>query len=340
MSASPGGAGTPPSSQWHRGEAFGLTVDADWPLPGCDPLPCRAPHSPGAPHSPAPPAPPVVRVTRAASQVFDDAWSADAQRLLEYRAPGPRNAAVSFTADRAHEHYRFWAQDFGRYLVSADGGNVACERNAVGRVQHDRFVLAHALPVAAILHGYEVLHVSAVAGDGGAAAFAGPSGTGKTRLAGRLVARGAGFLTDDVLAVEAVGDRVLAHPGPAFMTIRPDDATMLAEVGARLGAAAGTSDKVHVSLPARAGAAALRVIYHLQWGETFAITPVERDDLNRVLTLSFVPYLTTPERLERHLAIAQLVSAGAAQFRLQTPPVRLTDQQLDTLETHMRDAGA
>jgi hypothetical protein len=321
----PGAIGAPRPPGWHRGEAFGLTVESDWPLPGCEP------HPPGGP---------VVRVTRAAPAALDAAWSADAERLLEYRAPDRPDAAVSFTADRARDHYRFWAQGFGRYLVSTDGGMVACERDAAGREQHERFVLAHALPVAAILRGYEVLHVSAVAGQAGAAAFAGPSGTGKTRLAGRLVARGAGFVTDDVLAVEDTGDGVIAHPGPAFMTIRPDDAAMLAEVGGHLGAAAGTTDKVHVSLPARARPAALRVIYHLQWGETFAITPVEGGGLNRVLTLAFVPYLTTPERLERHLAIAQRLSAGAAQFRLQTPPAELSEEQLDTLEAHMRDAGA
>jgi hypothetical protein len=328
VNARPGAPGAPHPA-WHRCKAFGLTIESEWALPGSSPVPAGAA-----------PAALVTRVTRASPAVFDDAWTAGAERLLEYRAPDRADAAVSFTADRASEWYRFWAEDFGRYLVSADGGTVACERGAVEREQHERFVLAHALPVAAILRGYEVLHVSAVAGVGGAAVFAGPSGTGKTRLAGRLVARGAGFLTDDVLAVEAAGDDVLAHPGPAFMTIRPDDAAMLAEVGGRLGAAAGTSDKVHVSLPPRGGVTALRAIYHLQWGQTFAITPLERGDLNRVLALAFVPYLTTPDRLTRHLTIAQLVSAGAAQFRLQTPPAELSDQQLATLEAHMRDAGA
>jgi hypothetical protein len=326
------GAPRRPGPEWHRSDAFGLIIESDWPLPGSRPA--------GAERAGGLSAAPVTRVTQADSAVFDEAWTADAERLLEYRAPDRPGAAVSFIADRASEHYRFWAEDFGRYLVSADGGTVACERGAVGREQHERFVLAHALPVAAILRGFEVLHVSAVAPGTGATAFAGPSGTGKTRLAGRLVARGAGFLTDDVLAVKAAGDQVLAHPGPAFMTIRPDDAAMLAEVGGRLGAAAGSSDKVHVSLPARAEVTALRVIYHLAWGDTFAIAPVQGGDLNRVLALSFVPYLTTPDRLLRHLTIAQLVSAGAAQFRLQTPPGDLSDEQLETLEAHMRDAGA
>jgi hypothetical protein len=153
------------------------------------------------------------------------------------------------------------------------------------------------------------------------------------------VARGAGFLTDDVLAVEPADDHVRAHPGPAFMSIRRDDAAMVAEIGGRLGAAAGATDKVHVSPPRRGQASPLRVIYHIRWGDTFEIAPLERAELSRVLALSFVPYLTTPERLMRHLAIAQLLGAGVAQFQLQTPSGQLDDEMLAMLEAHMRDAG-
>ena len=327
MSASPGAPGGP-QPHWHRCQALGLTIEADWPLPGSRPVPAGA-------RSPTP----VTRVIQVEPAVCDDAWAADAERLLEYRPPDRPAGAVTFTAERSSEQYRFWAEDFGRYLVSIEGSTVACERGSVGREHQERFVLAHALPVAAILRGYEVLHVSAVSGDAGSAAFAGPSGTGKTRLASRLVARGAAFLTDDVLAVEAAGDDVLVHPGPAFMAIRPDDAAMLAEVGGRLGPAVGHSDKTHASPPARGEATRLRAIYHIQWGDTFQITPLARGDLNRVLALSFLPYLTTPERLMRHLTIAQLVSVGVAQFRLQTPGTELGDEMLAALEAHMREAG-
>jgi hypothetical protein len=317
--------------EWHRCTAFGLTIECDWPLPGSG-------AAPGAEGSAAP----ITRVTQVAPAVIDEAWAADAERLLEYRDPArPDEAggAVSFTAHRSSEQYRFWAQGFGRYLVSTDGRAIACESSAVGRDQHERFVLAHALPVAAILRGYEVLHVSAVAGAGGAAGFAGASGTGKTRLASRLVARGAAFLTDDVLAVEAAGDHVLAHPGAPFMAIRPDDAAMLAEVGGRLGVAVGSTDKTHVLPPTRGAVSRLRAIYHIQWGDTFEISPLERGDLNRVLALSFVPYLTTRERLMRHLTIAQMISGGVAQFRLRTPGTELRDEMLAALEAHMHDAG-
>jgi len=312
-----------------RCTAFGLTVDSDWPLTGTA-------QNASTPREDSRPALPLTRVRRLPASAINAAWSANAEPILEHRET---TGEVSFTVERSAEHYRFWVQGFGRYLVSTDGGLVACEAGAAAREQHERFVLAHALPVAAVLRGYEVLHAGAVSGDGGAAAFAGPSGTGKTRMATRLVARGAGFLTDDVLAVQPAGDHVLVHPGPAFMAIRHDDAAMLAEVGGRLGRQVGATDKVHVSVDSRAEPSALRVIYHLRWGDTFEITPLDRADFNRILALSFVPYLTPPERLMRHLAIAQLVSSGVAQFHLQTPGAELTEDMLEALESHLHGAG-
>lgn len=308
----------------YRCTAFGLEVESDWPLTGST---AQAPAAaPGAR---------VTRVRRVGTAEIEDGWAQSAEAILEHRTD---EGAVSFTVERSSEHYRFWLEGFGRYLVASDGSEIACERGAAGE-RHERFVLAHALPVAAILSGYEVLHASAIGGDGAGAAFVGASGVGKTGIATRLVARGAAFLTDDVLAVEPADDHVRAHPGPAFMSIRPDDAAMIAEIGGRLGAAAGATDKVHVSPRRRGQASPLRVIYHIQWGDTFEIAALERAELHRVLSLSFVPYLTTPERLMRHLAIAQLLGAGVAQFRLQTPTGQLHDEMLAKLEAHMRDAG-
>jgi hypothetical protein len=278
----------------------------------------------------------VTRVRRVGTGEIDAGWAQSAEPILEHRTD---EGAVSFTVERSSDHYRFWLEGFGRYLVATDGSEIDCERDGAERERHECFVLAHALPVAAILSGYEVLHASAIADSGGAAAFVGASGAGKTGIATRLVARGGAFLTDDVLAVEPAADHGRAHPGPAFMSIRPDDTAMIAEIGGRLGPAAGATDKVHVS-PRRLGQASpLRVIYHIQWGDTFEIAELEGADLHRVLSLSFVPYLTTPERLMRHLAIAQLLGAGAAQFRLQTPTGQLHDEMLAKLEAHMRDAG-
>ena len=83
----------------------------------------------------------------------------------------------------------------------------------------------------------------------------------------------------------------------------------------------------------------LRAVYHLQWGDALAISPLPSGDLHRVLALAFLPDLTTPERLVRHLAIAQLISTNVVQFRLQTPGTEPSDEMLALLEAHMHDAG-
>ena len=319
------GRASPPRGERYWCSAFGLTVESDWSLAGSTATPPEA-EEPTT----------VTHVRRVPSTAIDAVWQHTADRILEHRRD---DGEVDFTVDRSAEHYRFRLEGFGRYLISVDGTSIVCELAAADLVHHERFVLAHGLPVAAVLQGYEVLHASAIATDGGAAAFAGASSAGKTSMATRLVTRGGAFLTDDVLAVEPSDGHVLAHPGPAFMAIRHDDAAMIAELGGRSGAALGATDKMHVSPPSRGRASRLRVIYYLQWGDTFAITPLEPANLSRVLALSFVPYLAAPERLVRHLRIAQLVSADVAQFRLQTPRSHLTDEMLATLEGHMRDAG-
>ena len=80
-----------------------------------------------------------------------------------------------------------------------------------------RFLVGRILPWAAVLRGHEAFHASAVAVRGRAAAFVGATGAGKTSLAVQLVARGADFVTDDVLSLSREGDEIRAHAGAAIL---------------------------------------------------------------------------------------------------------------------------
>src|SRR5581483_12273022 len=83
----------------------------------------------------------------------------------------------------------------------------------------ERLLIAQTLPFAALLHGLEVFHASAIVRDGEAVAFVGPSRAGKTSLALELCARGARFLADDVLALERRGETLLGHPGSPVASV-------------------------------------------------------------------------------------------------------------------------
>ena len=101
----------------------------------------------------------------------------------------------------------------GRAELSADGCHATVEPTAANP-EWPWFVLNQVVGFAATLQGLEVLHASAVEVGGRAVAITAPSGVGKSTLALALVGSGARWMTDDVLALEVVGGRVLAHPGP------------------------------------------------------------------------------------------------------------------------------
>jgi hypothetical protein len=291
--------------------AFGLEIESEWPLPGSTAVssgPRRA----------------MVRTLP--REAVDEAWAQPAERLFRPEFP---DGQFPVSVERSRSHYRLWYEDFGRYLVSADGKEVGCERNGVSRERQVRLLLAQALPLASALQGFEVLHASAISTGGRLAAFTGPSGAGKTTMASRLVQRGATLVADDVLALERRPHGLLAHPGPPMMVVGFDDD--------RPGPAIGTSDKVHVAVPTVARPLPLERLYHLERGRSLQVEPLEDDGVRRVLSSMFAPYLATPGRLQRHLETAQLLSRHVELFRLQMPHSDDLDAALDGVEAHLSE---
>jgi hypothetical protein len=86
------------------------------------------------------------------------------------------------------------------------------------------------LPLALSRQGRLVLHGSAVETDGGALAFLGMSGRGKSTLAASFALAGHRLLTDDRLDVEANGRGILARP--SHPSIRLWDDSREALIGA------------------------------------------------------------------------------------------------------------
>lgn len=156
-------------------------------------------------------------------------WPEGAELIADERNPG---GEIVFQIERSPEAgYRIWGPVYGASVLSADGRRLWGVPGEVSLAAWQRLLIAQVLPFAAVLQGLEVLHASAVAIDGGVVALTGPSGSGKTSVALELCRRGAGFLTDDVLALERVGEELIGHPGTPVVGVDRAEAERLRAAG-------------------------------------------------------------------------------------------------------------
>lgn len=220
----------------------------------------------------------------------------DAEPLSVRRdADGRRVHSIERDADG----FLLAAAGFGRFRVTADGMRVACDPVAGPAWRWQRYLLGQVLPFAAVLRGLEVLHASAVVGARGAIALTGPSGAGKTTLALELVKRGAGFLADDVVALDS---SLTAHPAAAVASVRHDAANAIGGAG---GAVLGDDgEALRLALARRAAPAPLRALYLLRRAAGPPVVErVDRVDPRVLLGAGFNFVLTEPERLTRQLDV-------------------------------------
>jgi hypothetical protein len=174
-----------------------------------------------------------------------------------------------------------------------------------------------------VLQGLEVLHASAVVVDGSAIAFTATSGTGKSSLCAHLVAAGATFLTDDVLALEDGDGGPLAHPGIARLSVGAHELAAMDGAGReRLGRRAGSSDKVYVEPQLQSAAVPLRALFRLYRASAFDHVRIREHvppEPRIVLAASFLPYVRTPARLLNQLAVCAAVTETVRIFDVELP---------------------
>ncbi len=122
---------------------------------------------------------------------------------------------------------------YGAHLLTADGARLTCIVDPHEERAWQRFLIAQALPFAAVVNGLEAFHASGVVIDGRAVALLGPSGAGKTSLALALCAHGAEFLTDDVLAIELLDGELIAHAGSPWACVGSGSRERMVAIAAR-----------------------------------------------------------------------------------------------------------
>ena len=151
-------------------------------------------------------------------------WPENAALISDERT---EDGGVLFQIERSDRRYRFSGPRYGTAIVSPGASRIWGSPGEGGMGDWQRFLIAQVLPFVAVLRGLEVFHASAVAVEGRAVAFLGPSGAGKTSIAMALCRLGASFLADDVLAVEREGGHLLGHPGAPVAGVASGEAERL-----------------------------------------------------------------------------------------------------------------
>src|SRR5262249_23664416 len=149
----------PARSSWVL-DAFGLKVRSDFPLIGAVP---DAASVRGRRRE--------VHITTVGSAELPRRHETLLERVY---ADGSLGMRVSRLDDGS---YLIEAPGHGRFRVADDGSRVSCDRLAQPSLRWHRPLFAQALPLAATLNGFELLHASAIALENRALAFVADSGT-------------------------------------------------------------------------------------------------------------------------------------------------------------------
>lgn len=256
--------------------AFGLSVRAELPVAGID--------------GPAPPAPDVVLE-------LDHPWwdPADATVLSDLRFDDGRPALRVEAGPGAT--WRFWGHGYGEAVaVVGDGGaRVGCA--PTDPAVFARLLHGQVLPFLSGQRGFELLHACAITGRRGATLVCGPSGAGKSTLLRALLARGAGFLADDAVAIDAAG---MAWAGPGVIGPELEPAVVAAP-----------------SAPVR------RVVLLARGGDRVALEPVA--DARVLLGLGYDALEHDPGRQVRRLDRLSALAAAVELLRLHVPEGAVDD---------------
>jgi len=294
-----------------RSRAFGLEVEADFPISGLPPA--RGPLN-GSP----------TTVELVSTATLERAWRAAKPTRLEDTRDADGHLVLGIDRDD-RLGYRLSAPNWGEYLSSADGRHLRCAPPQLESWRRARFLTGRALPLAATLHGLEVFHASAVSLGDAAIAIVGPRHIGKTSIAVNLVLRGASFLTDDLLALERAQDHILAHPGAAVMGVREAEYRLIEpEQRRRLGRFVQRLDKYFAEVAREERPLRLGIMYFLErrrGTRELAIDEMLEPDPRLLLASSFFNRIVgSPERLRAQLDLCAQLSHTTVLCRASVPP--------------------
>ena len=306
----------------HRSHAFGIQIDSSFDAPGLPEGSARLPRS---------------RLELSTDAGIAARWDDEGAERLDEESFSATRKRPDRTIDRdRHGAFHLYARHFGRALISPSGDHVLCAPPAVAAWRWQRFLVGRVLPWAALLRGREVLHASAVRIGDAAVAVVAETGFGKTSLAARLVLRGAGFITDDVLALSYRADEILAHPGAAILALRPAERAALEPAERRrLGRVLGRSGKTYVAVEREHSPVPLRGLYFLEpqrGARRAAFQP--GIDPRRLLGSTFIASVDSGRRLVGLLDLCARLEATVPIWRVPVDYERGAAPLAEAIEAH------
>lgn len=234
----------------HVFRAFGLTVRAECRLVGIP----DADGDGGGPH---------VDVRLVDEATLDAAWSGSYAPPVWETVMGD-GVAFTHQIGRAGDHRFVYGRD--SFHLAADAATVLCAPADDGGAAWQRQLLDTILFSASFIHGFELLHASAVETEQGVVGFLAATGAGKTSLAAELMRRGMVLFCDDVLALRDGADSAICFPGPPVMSL-PERLAAPAALGGSFIARFSVEAEVWISLQRSAAAPApLAALYLLNRG--------------------------------------------------------------------------
>jgi hypothetical protein len=244
------------------------------------------------------------------------------QRVEEWRDP---QGAIGLAIDLDEVGgYRFYVRDVGVFELSLDGSRAVAGPAPDSGWHWRRYLIGQVLPFAALLQGLEVFHASAVEVDGAAIALIGASGIGKSTLALNMHLAGAGFVTDDVMAVEVSGPRVLVHPGLAATKVRQAAAHLISgDLLERLGDPVTENEhEVRYRIQRPDGPLPLGTVCLLEPAEDGSDLKLvaEDPDPRKLLGGTFNLVVQDPSRLRAQLDTCTRIARTARYVRVSVPP--------------------
>jgi len=296
------------TSDW-TGTAFGLCLRSEFPLPG---LKAGREETDGE-----------RSIALARSPEPADPFEG-AERLQEWHYP---DGTLGLTIDRdAVRGYRFFLYGAGVFELAADGSWARLHLDSAHEDAWDwrRYLIGQVLPFAALLHGLEVFHASAVEIGGSAVLLLGGSGLGKSTLALNMHLGGSGFLADDSVAVELAGHRLLAYPAVATAKVREGARGLLRddERGVLREVVVADEHETRYRVQTAAGPLPLGAVCMLELGDepgTLAAAPGKVDPWE-LLGSTFNDVVRDPARLQGQLDLCGRIAERVPFLRVRVGP--------------------